>query len=519
MEIGELVKKFADAEMQLTKDALEFLQTHPNSDALADHVLGALISTQHKPFLVTSDLIRQILEKGSVSVMEEKAQPEVEHPSVEFKPSELTHKKFKPLAAEYKGKIKVLKDITSKSYSKGQIEDFVKLFNDRFRKLAEILRARIGLEAAMSLSGLPSRSEHEEVAIIGMVASKRQPSTGTVFIELEDPTGATATVIVPRRKQDKELHMKAERVVVDEVIGVVGQKASRGRSTVFARDIFWPGIPFQRERRRAEEPFCAVMISDLHIGSEQFLENLFYRFVRWLRGEEGGESKRELASRVKYVIIAGDVVDGIGVYPEQQSELLIHDIYKQYGAAAELLSQIPEHIEVIIIPGNHDAARPSEPQPAIPEDIAAPLYERGFHMLGNPSLISLDGVYFLLYHGRSFDDLIPAVPGLSRLHPTKPMIELLKRRHLAPIYGGRTAIAPEPEDLMVIDEIPDVFHCGHVHRFGAETYRNITVVNSATFQAKTQYMQKMGIDPTPGYVPVFDLQTHELVVMNFAPTA
>ena len=384
---------------------------------------------------------------------------------------------------------------------------------DRFEKLSGFVRSRVGLEAAVSLSALRGLEKGKQIALVGMVAEKRRSSTGTIRIDLEDPTGSKATLIVP--KNNRELLAKAERVILDEVIGVIGSVASSGNS-VFVRDIPWPSLPYQRERRRAEQPFAAVMISDLHIGSEQFLEEVFDRFIRWLRGDEGEEHERALAGQVKYVIVAGDVVDGIGVYPEQKSELLIHDIYKQYEVAAELLSSLPDYIEVIIAPGNHDAARPSEPQPAISEDIAKPLYDRGFKMVGNPCLLSLEGVYFLVYHGRSFDDLVPAVPGLSRLNPTKPMIELLERRHLAPIYGGRTAISPESEDFMVIDEIPDVFHCGHVHRFGATEHKGIMVVNSATFQAKTQYMQKLGIDPTPGYVPVFNLKTHELEVKEFA---
>jgi len=41
------------------------------------------------------------------------------------------------------------------------------------------------------------------------------------------------------------------------------------------------------------------------------------------------------------------------------------------------------------------------------------------------------------------------------------MNEMLKLRHLSPIYGGRVSIAPEKKDHFVIDEIPDILHCGH----------------------------------------------------------
>jgi len=509
LEAGEIVKKFTDAEMQLTKDALDFIQSQPNSDTVADYLFNILTSFQRKPFLISSELVKELLEKGP----EVKLEQYISKPKVEQKPSELSHKKFKPIAREYEARVKVLKDITGKSYSQGQVGDFLKLFKNRFEKLSNILRNRLELENAVPISSLRGMKKGERVSIIGIVMDKRQYSTGTIFLELEDPTGALARVIVSAK--NRRLHEVAEHVIVDEVIGVVGSIVSDGEASLFANEILWPSLPVHRERRRAEVPLNAVMISDLHVGSEQFLDKLYEKFLKWIRGESGTEREREAASRVKYIIIAGDVVDGIGIYPEQKSELLIPDIYRQYDTAAKLLSEIPDYIQLIIAPGNHDATRSPEPQPAISHEIAAPLYERGFQMVGNPALLSLEGVYFLAYHGRSFDDLIPAVPGLSRLYPTKPMIELLNRRHLSPIYGGRTAISPEPEDLMVIDELPDVFHCGHIHRYGIESYRGILVVNSATFQAKTQYMRKMGVDPTPGYVPVFNLQTHEVMVMQF----
>ena len=76
---------------------------------------------------------------------------------------------------------------------------------------------------------------------------------------------------------------------------------------------------------------------------------------------------KEIAGRVKYVLIAGDIVDGVGVYPNQAQELCIRDVHKQYNFAAKYLEKIPEYIEIVISPGNHDASRKALPQPAIPE--------------------------------------------------------------------------------------------------------------------------------------------------------
>ena len=69
----------------------------------------------------------------------------------------------------------------------------------------------------------------------------------------------------------------------------------------------------------------------------------------------GSEQQKDIAKKIKYIFIVGDLVDGCGIYPEQDKELLIKDVYQQYKECAELLKQIPKHIPLIICPGNHDA--------------------------------------------------------------------------------------------------------------------------------------------------------------------
>ena len=78
-----------------------------------------------------------------------------------------------------------------------------------------------------------------------------------------------------------------------------------------------------------------------------------------LRGKYGTPEMREIAGRVKYLLIAGDIVDGVGIYPGQQNELTIRDVHKQYNFAIKYLEKIPDYIEIVLSPGNHDAARKS----------------------------------------------------------------------------------------------------------------------------------------------------------------
>jgi len=244
------------------------------------------------------------------------------------------------------------------------------------------------------------------------------------------------------------------------------------------------------------------------------------KFLSWINGNEGNSELRKIASRIKYIVIAGDLVDGIGIFPNQEDELAITDIYQQYDLAAKYLQKIPEYIDLIIIPGNHDATRQSLPQPAILSDYAEPLNNhRKTILLGNPSKITLSGVNFLVTHGRSLDDVIGAVPDVTyrNLHSTvtTAMKYLLTSRHIAPVYGQRTPIAPESSDYLIIDNIPDVFHAGHVHVFGYEKYRGTQLVNSGSWQAQTPFQQKMGLIPTSAIATVMNLKSLQVTTINF----
>jgi DNA polymerase II small subunit len=213
---------------------------------------------------------------------------------------------------------------------------------------------------------------------------------------------------------------------------------------------------------------------------------------------------------VKYVVLAGDVVDGVGVYPNHIKELSVPDIYKQYAMFDDFVERLPEYIQVIIVPGNHDAVRRAEPMPAIDKDFV----HTDVISLGNPATVSIEGIKHVLYHGTSLDSLIANIPHATYTHPEKVMVEYLRHRHLSPIYGTNL-IVPQHTDYLVLEEEPDVLHCGHVHKNGYGLYRNTLLVNSGTFQDRTEFQIKQGHVPTPGMVPVYELKHARLRTLDF----
>jgi DNA polymerase II small subunit len=383
-------------------------------------------------------------------------------------------------------RIDILKDITGSSTCEGGLEDFHLHFTTRYEKLRKILRNRV---SAVPIEGL-SRVKAESVDVIGMVCDVRETKNGNYFIELEDRTGRIGVIASGKLKEI------AMELLGDEVIAVSGRLRNR---TIIANRIIFPDVP--QNGRRVKNDFSIVFISDIHFGSNTFLEDSWNLFVKWLRGEAGNESMRELAESVRCVVVAGDIVDGVGIYPGQEKELEIFDIYGQYEEAASHFDDIPRSIKVVLSPGNHDAVRQAEPQPALPKEFSS-LFPKNVMPVGNPAWVDVEGIKILVYHGRSIDDIILKIPRLDYSEPTGAVEEMLKRRHLVPMYGGRSPLAPEKDDPLVIDEIPDIVHTGHVHTYGAKYYRGVLMINSSTFQAQTEFQKKVNLNPMPGNVPV-----------------
>ena len=489
---------------QLDPQALAFLRSLAQDREIEDRVKDTIDKASNlseRPLFITKEMLEEAL---GVPPKEEVTATVVEG----------VGEVFHPYAKEVDAEIEVLEGATERVSSAGTMEDFLEYFRDRFKKIERIFKERLDVRDAVSINAALEAPRNSKVKTIGIVMEKRE-SMRNIFIRLEDYE-SSATILVPSNVK-REVFEKAQGVFLDQVICV---EAVKGRNDLLiANNLINPDIP-ERKHKTAADSVYAALISDLHVGSREFLEEAFNRFLQWLRGKEGNHRQREVAGRVKYVVIAGDIVDGIGIYPDQEKDLIIKDVYEQYRVAAEFIEKIPEYIEVIIIPGNHDATRQALPQPKILKDYAEPIYEaRKVIMLGNPAKISLHGVNFLLYHGRSLDDVIRVVPEVTYQNLEKStstaMRQLLKVRHLAPIYGVKTPIAPIPYDSLVIDTPPDVFHAGHIHVMGYETYRGTLIINSGAWQSRTAFQERMGLTPTPGIAPIVDLKTFHVMPINF----
>jgi DNA polymerase II small subunit len=445
--------------------------------------------------LLVNHAIRRKAEKGERMVT--KADVEELVPKEIFSPDEPALR-----VSGQPGEIEVVSDPTTQIAPAEADIGFKKLFQDRYWRLLGVARKRPDSKNMVSIESVKGQKV-EKVKIGGLISS-RDSRRGNVELTIDDPTGS---IRIHCKEECADLAM---RIPLDSFVLA---EVSRGRGgQTFATSLNMPDVPSRKPVTSSHRGY-AVLLSDLHIGSKMFLRDDFQRFILWLNGKLGD---LDIVSRVKYVVIAGDVIDGIGVYPGQENQLVETDLKKQYSLAAALISQIPKHVKVLVSPGNHDPVRQALPQPAVSTDLASELYAlENVKGVGNPSYVKLDGVNFLVYHGRSLDDIIATIPDLSYSRPGAAMQVLLKARHLAPMYGKRTALSPELRDMLVIDPVPDVFHAGHVHAIDVLDYRGTLVVNSGTFQAQTPFQANMGMEPTVSIAPIVDLSTLQVIKRSF----
>jgi DNA polymerase II small subunit len=288
---------------------------------------------------------------------------------------------------------------------------------------------------------------------------------------------------------------------------VVGKVAKKG-GMIVANEIIRPDVPITGSMAPSDSSAQIAFLSDIHVGSITFLREKWEHMIKWTKAQAKKEG-------LGYVLVPGDCVDGIGIFPDQEEELEIEDIFEQYRSLAELLKELPDHIQIIVQPGNHDAVRLAEPQPAFSDEIAR-LFDSSVLLVGNPCYLEIEGRVILSYHGKSMDDLVNAIQGLTYNHPLEAMREMLRRRHLAPIYGGKTAIAPEKKDHLVIDQVPDIFVTGHVHSAGISDYRGVRLINASTWQDQTSFQRMHNFVPDPAKVPMVHLGTGKCSIKDFS---
>ncbi|MEF8873374.1 MAG: DNA-directed DNA polymerase II small subunit [Candidatus Thermoplasmatota archaeon] len=485
-----IVKELAKRNTVLTPDAWEYLNGLDHSEGAVSIIKKLEEDNDQLPFPVCREnlscFVEELKKKSDVKREAEK----------EDTTSEIDRDLMENL--------EVLKDVSGESTCTGSVEEFQKYFNDRYEKIRSIVEKRRDGKKARPINSIANRPG--EAKVICMMRDIYTSSNGNKMLTIEDPSGEMRGFI----SSDSEAFDKD--LLEDEVIlakGEVWDNDGNYEETFAIEEITRPGVPRLKEKSKPEFPGKIAFLGDIHIGSDTFMEDEWDDFVSWINSDD------QVAEEIRYLVIPGDLIDGIGIFPDQEKELEIIDIYEQYQKLAEMLEELPKEITVITIPGNHDVVRNAEPQPCLPEEVRE-MFPDNVLFFGNPALLDIHGLKMLLYHGSSINDLSDMLSHVNSEKPISAMKEMMKRRHLVPVYGKKTSIAPEEKDLLTIEEVPDIFVTGHIHRTEVGDYHDIIMINSSTWQAQTDYQKMRDINPDPAKVIVLDTNTNKVSIRDFS---
>jgi len=409
------------------------------------------------------------------------------------------------------GKVKLI-SAPAFSQKKIEVKDFVKHFRSRYESIKSMLETR-DFENLSSIRKIGQ--DRGSYTIIAAVYGKRITKNKNLFLEVEDLTG-NSIVLVNQNK--KEVFEKARDLLNDDIVAF---NVSGTSEMLFANDVIFPEASLSEKRHSKFDEYVAFS-GDFHAGSTMFLEKNLLKFVKWLNGEEGDDKQRALAKKVKYLFLTGDNIDGVGHYPGQEKHLIQKTTKGQYDKVEEIVKLIRKDIKIIMCPGQHDAVWVGEPQPMIGERFAEGLHKiENLTLVSNPALVEIDGGFrILMYHGASINRFIDEIPEIrtnfGHNSPTRVVREMLKRRHLAPIHGMMDYIPCEKGDPMVIDKIPDIIATADQHRAEVSTYNNILMIASSCWQSITPFEEKVGNVPDPCKVPLFNLKTREIKMLDFS---
>lgn len=297
-----------------------------------------------------------------------------------------------------------------------------------------------------------------------------------------------------KSKLEEPLKTDMSFLITDIIIGL---KIEVKNNRFYCKKIIWPSIKYSFNKENKGGKIYAALASDIHVGSKKFYRKRFLKMI-----EDVNKIKA-----LKYFIIAGDAIDGIGVYPSQELDLKTTDVYEQYKDLSKLLQNLRSDIKVIISPGNHDYLPILEPQNIFDEKIKS-FFPKSTIFVPNPVFFEIEGCKYLIYHGISYDGLISTIEPFSYERPLEVMKFLLKIRHLSPIYSGGSVNLCYKKDFLIIDKKPDIFHTGHIHKFDIEydADYNVLYCNSGAWQKITDYQKRLGLKVDICKTPIINLK-------------
>ena len=183
--------------------------------------LMQLSAVEDKPMFIDRDRLVSVIHQLAVAEMqqamdEQAAQEQAPKPAQTYRtpePQTETYTEptlnaapdasgyFYPYAKDIPSDLKILDDPTGKLTSNGTLEEYVGLFQDRFKREEKILRSRMDVRSATPISEALKSQPKAKLKIICMLTEKRDSKNNTI-LAVEDPHGS-ATITFPEKRLRK----------------------------------------------------------------------------------------------------------------------------------------------------------------------------------------------------------------------------------------------------------------------------------------------------------------------------
>ena len=148
-------------------------------------------------------------------------------------------------------------------------------------------------------------------------------------------------------------------------------------------------------------------------------------------------------------------------------------------------------------------------------------------LVSNPATIEIEankqsrGIRVLMYHGASMiRNWVDEVEELRLIkahqNPSKISKYMLRHRHLSPTHSSNVYVPSEKEDPLAIKQIPDILVTGDLHKADIDNYNNVLIIAGSCWQTTTPFEEKVGNQPDPCKVPLLNLKTREVKILDFS---
>ena len=144
---------------QLNSEAFEFLSQNSdttNPQDIMNLALEKIQDLEEKPFFIDKVFLEPLMQQ--LTVTQTNAPLEMQQNTVQrsipsaLKQTNEIESVFYPYARDIKTNLSILEDATGKLSSNGTLEEYLEYFQDRFKRIEHLLRQRMDVKAATSIT-------------------------------------------------------------------------------------------------------------------------------------------------------------------------------------------------------------------------------------------------------------------------------------------------------------------------------------------------------------------------------